>query len=369
MDPTDIPAGAEPIEPRRFRGNKLLVGCAGVAIALVIIAIAAGIAFMSWIRTPGVPLEGRLLVDRDTALYAEVHVRAEDQAVKEFLSRALSKESQEAITDDAEMPEPLRWVFGGSPREATLEDLEKALPLIVMFTRQEAGEGVGAPGLLSVSFPRFGNRLRMVSWFISFILGWSEGEDRIQSYRDESLLEIDADGFRYWVSIVGSNFLMSRVDAPIKWGIDRIKDSETATDASGGSSLLNARPDDALLYMSTRPGFGNNAVRLVERGTPEFASILRPLVQDAGGFTLWAGLETPDLLVGEIHVAAGSPEEDEADEYSGTFTSVLPAGQLTMSLEPLPKRSGERHAWRVRISGLEAVALRTFEFLEELDRD
>ena len=91
------------------------------------------------------------------------------------------------------------------------------------------------------------------------------------------------------------------------------------------------------------------------------------MVQDSGPITIWANLETADVLSGEIHIAAGSVEEDEADEYSGRVTSVLPGGNLTFELEAIPKRLGERHAWRIRVTGLADVALGTFEILENLD--
>ncbi len=364
MASTEIPPGSEPNEPRRSRGSRVLLGCAGFAIGAVIVILIVVAAFMAWMKTPGLPLEGRRLVDPGTVLYAELNVRPGDPVALELLGKVLGARSRErAMEKQEEIPGPLRWAFGRAAGGSSAPDLGKILPLIVMVTRQEGAEGVPSAALLALSFPKLGNRMRMVGWIVSLIAGWGGGDRDIsaQAYRDEKLLTIDADGEKYWASFVGSDFLLARTETPLKWAIDRIKEPTP----EGGAELLAARPEEALLYLGAREGYAGSVIDLFRRASPEFATVLGPLVEGAGAIRLWARLETPDLLSGEMRVAAGSPDEEEADEYAGSVTAVVRGGEITLALEPLPKEPGERHAWRVRVSGLEKVGIEALVHLEK----
>ncbi|HXI04080.1 MAG TPA: hypothetical protein VNI57_12965 [Candidatus Saccharimonadales bacterium] len=352
MPSTEIPTGAEPIEPGKPRRSRLLIGCAVAAGAIFLICLVLVVMFVSWLRTPGEPLEARRVIDPSTILYAELHLRDDDEAARQFLLRMVGVQMEQGGVQDKELPEPMRWLVGS--RRPGAGDMGRILPVTLMVTRQEAAPGVPSRALLAASFPRLGNRLKLAGWMMGFVLGW-KGKDSgtsVESYRDENLLQIDADGQGFWVSIVGSNFLLSRIDAPVKWAIDRIK--EPAAE-SAAEPLLAARPDKALLYIAARKGYGNTAVNLIEKASPTFAAVLRPMFQDAGPVTIWAGLDSTDALTGEIHVAAAAPGEKEAEGWEGSVTSQLPGGQITMSLEQMTPKPGELHAWKVKVTGLESL--------------
>ncbi len=407
---SDILQGPEPIEPRRSRGSRVLVGCAGAAIGAVIVIIICVAAFVAWIRSPGVPLQGNRLVDRDTVLYAELNVSPGDAVAMELVSKAVGAQTREQAGDAQEVPAPLRWALGRASGKPLTSDLAKTLPVIVMITRQDAGPGSRPPALLAVSFPKLGNRVRMAGWIASFVAGWSddEGGFKGEKYKDETILAIrdDDDGGRsgeargssgygygssderddgtaesgdeggrdaadeesfgtVFVSIVGSDFLLARGADPLKRAIDRIKTPEPQAASTDPPAVLAGRPEDALLYVAAREGHAAWAIDLLRRASPEFASLLEPLTERAGAFALWARLETPDVLAGEMRIGAGSPGEDEADEYAGSVTSVVGGEEIAFALEPLPRGPGVRHAWRLRVSGLEKAGIRALEHLEE----
>lgn len=374
MRPSDIPnelppAGPEPIEPGRPRRNRLLMGClvaAGIVVVLILVSI---FSFVTWIRQPGPVLDPALLVDRDTVLYAEVHLRPGDEAVRDFMLKAVEQTRALVEQERQEAPEAFPWIFGGSREGPTAEDIEKNLPVVVIVTRQETGPGTVSRALMAVNVPRLGNRLRFVAWLMTLVMGWADEGGTVLEHRDEKIVSFQEGEERLQASVVGSSLLLSKETERIRWAIDRIKDAGSG-EAAGGlpPEIMASRPDSGLLFISARGGYAGQVVGLVRRGAPEFASVLDPMMEGAGPVTIRAHMATPDVLEGEIRVAAGSPGEEPQAEYAGTVTAVLPSGELTMSLESIPRGPGERHAWRMRVTGLGEVAFRSLEILDADER-
>ena len=358
------PPGAGPIEPRRRSRSPILVGCVGAAIALLALLLILIVSLFVWLRSPGTLVDGGRLADADTVLYAEFNVRPDDASVRAFLAKALEQSALRSARDGGGAPNPLELAFGGS----TPEKITRSLPVAIIVTRRESPPGTVAPAVMTISAPNVGKRMGLAFRVMSLFLRWS-GKGQVGAHGATTVVRFGEEGARGggpgnepgWAAMMGTTFLFSKSREDLEHAIDLIDAEDRAGPPEG---ILAERPDDALMFVSAKGGYAESVARLLETGTPEFASTLHPMLEDAGPVTITGRLESSDLLSGTIRVAAGSPGEEEQDEYAGKVTAVLPSGELTLSLTAIPRRAGERHAWEMRVEGLETVALRSLDLLD-----
>jgi hypothetical protein len=312
-------------------------------------------------------------VDAGTAVYAELRLRAEDEAARELLRSVFEAAQPRELPDEAEMPEPLRWALGGIPRRrASDKELNRILPIVVVQTRQEASPGAAGPPLFGVSFPRAGNSMRLVDAAMSFVIRRSREGARREVHHGESLYRLSEGGRSLWACIVGTDVLIAADDGPVRAGIDRLL--ANAKGPPPEDPLMAARPADGVLYLAAREGHAPALGDLVGAAFPAVAEALRPALREAGPATLWARLRSADLLEGEIRVeepAAGpaAGRAREVPEVSGSLTAALQEGEVAFAFAPLPAEPGVRGAWRIEVRGLAAAARHALEALPRAGRD
>jgi len=367
--------GPKPIEPPRFRGRKFLFGCAGVAIALIVLVIVSIAIFVAWLRTPGVLMEGGSLVDAKTAIYAEAHLRPDDPGIVKFFKEAIAKQREmqrDVLESDPNVPAFLRPIMDNIPRrQAGQADLEKILPVVVVATRREAGPGETGPLFFAVSVPKIGNRLRVADFFASLFMRWARPESdlRMERYGDEVLYVADANGRKFWCTLRGSDVLVSGDEAAMKETLDRLEGPDRTPKEGEMQALLSRRPDTAAFFVAARDGFGPRAVATLEALVPAFGAALRPLAEGSGALVGWGSLMSTDVVEGELHLmepAAGG--NGEPDGYSGTITAPLKEGDVTLSLAEQSPGPGERQAWTVRLEGVSHAARHVLEKIDDRER-
>jgi hypothetical protein len=119
-----------------------------------------------------------------------------------------------------------------------------------------------------------------------------------------------------------------------------------------GSRFYDRPPPNEEAALDFQVGRGVAPGQLEDGGFipgPELAQELELDVDRAG--------KGADLLEGEFRIAegtAGAPAG--SSEYTGTVTVPLEEGNVTFVLTPVTRAAGERHAFRIEISGLEAAA-------------
>lgn len=368
-------AGPTPIEPPRFRGRKFLFGCAGVAIAVIILVIIGIAVFVAWLRTPGVLMEGGALVDAKTAIYAEAHLRPDDPGIVKFFREAIQQQhdlQKRFAESDPNVPAFMRPILDNLPRrEGRQADLEKILPVVVVATRREAGEGGTGPLFFALSLPKIGNRLRVADFLASFFMKWARpGSDlRMERYGDEVLYVAGANGRKFWCTLRGSDVFVSGDEAAMKETLDRLSGpSETPKDGDM-SALMARRPGTAAFFVAAREGYGSRAVETLEALVPAFGAALKPLAEDAGALVGWGSLMSTNVVEGELHLMEPSAGgRGEPDGYSGSITAPLKEGDVTLSLREMTPGPGERQAWTVRLEGMAHAARHVLEKIDERER-
>ena len=373
------PESGAPIEPPRFRGRKLLFGCLGAFVAVVVIVVICIAAFVAWLRTPGVLMEGRSLVDARTAVYAETHLRPDDPGLLKIFDEMVQEQQNRRdrlVASDPNVTALIRSFLENLPhRKGRQADLDKILPIVVVATRREAEGGGLSPLFFAISAPKVGNRLRFADLLGSFFMRWAKPDSDLRSerYGEEVLYLLDADGRKFWATIRGSDVLVTGEEAAMKETLDRLNGASGPADPSGNelSALLARRPEKASLFLAAREGFASETVDTIADLVPAFGAALRPLVKDAGGIYLWGSLLGTDLLEGELHVlepALGRPEGGEPDGYSGAITAPYEEGDVTLRLDQIDPAPGDRQAWKIRIEGIAHAVHHLFNEMEKREK-
>jgi hypothetical protein len=324
-----------------------------VLLVLVAVVLAARAAFLAWLRSPAPELDGARLVDAGTALYAELHLREGDAAALEFL-RGLAAHDDTTGAHDRIAELLARVAPHLSSRE---QEFDEALPLTLVWTRQEVRPGVAGPMLLAVGMPKAGNTPRLLG--IAFSIGaWKQSGER-QSARHRDVLmhtvsfKIGALETSYWSAVVGSHILLSRDPDAVRSGIDRLLDG-----AGAGSrpalELLAARPADAAVYIAGRPGHAVAVAEALAEVSPELARAFWPALERADGAFLWAGLAAGDLARGELHVRPAPAADAPGAGPEPRLLIPLSTGAVAATIAPA---GSARDAWSFEVEGLGALVL------------
>jgi len=193
---------------------------------------------------------------------------------------------------------------------------------------------------------------------MSFMMGWRKSNARREQQGNEVLYHLPGEPTALWTSIVGTDILFSLDEAPVRSGIDRLARTAQGGSDPNAAAILSARPADAILFMASRAGRGDLLIEVLETVVPAFGAAVRPLAKEAGEITLWGRLAAQDLLEGEMRIREkpGAPAAANPPEYSGTVTVPLAAGNITIALAPIPRQPGERCAFGMKMSGIEAAA-------------
>jgi len=339
------------------RGQKFLVGCLAVFGAVLIIVVVTIALFVSWIKTPGVPLEGAHLVDPATAVYAEMRLRTEDPGARELVRALLSAARRPDIPSKDQVAAPVAWILGSVPqRDASDKEVDRILPIVVILRREEGEGGMIGQPLLAISFSHLGNAIRLLDHALSFTANRRSNFHK-ETYGPEEIFTfhgtrrgLDTD---LYVSFVGTDVLAAREPGAVKAGIDTL----TGAAAGAEAGLLSGRPADSFLYLSTKPGYTGAAIDTLSAMSPSIASFLEPLVKGGGATTLWAKLKTADILEGELVVRAADEDAKPSDSaVSGKMTLMVGSHPLDVMLTPEPPRPGVQNAWTIRIEGIEKAA-------------
>jgi hypothetical protein len=357
----------------RSRGGRFLIGCLGVVGAIVVVLIVAGIMFTRWIRTPGPLLEGARLLDERTAVYVEARLRSDDSGARAVLRAILTAQRRPELPEGANVPGPARWIIGSLPRrEVTDQEVARALPIELVVSRAETAPGHAGPALITASLPRIGNGMRFVDWLLSRTRSSDQKLSR-HAYGRETLFQVGnperQEAGTVWAAIVGADVLVSRDEATLKAGIDRL---ETTTAAAAPTTLaapFRERPADEFLFMGARAGFGEALAEILEWPSPALAAALRPYLKTSGTVSLRASLVSADSLEGTIGIIGGAEEPVAAGASPpASEISLRIAGEpVSLRLTAVPPGPGERKAWKLAMTGLEAVARRGLHSLGSIE--
>jgi hypothetical protein len=374
MTAAQPPPSSAPIEPPRFRGRSFLRGCVGVVIALVIVSAIAIGSCVFWIRQPGELIETGSLLDADTALYAELHLRPDDPGILKFFNEMVEEQqrTQQEVARSEEMPPVLRTIFGSLPqRQADAKELEKILPVVVVATRQASEFTESSPFFFAVSLPKIGNRLRFADMFGSFMGKWLDPdlELQVEYYEDETIYVLDVEGRHFYLAVKGSDILVGQDQVQMHETIDRLSGPVERLSPSM-EALLERRPEDAALFIAGRDSLAESAVDLISTVMPGFESAIKPLAEGSGGMVLWARIKTTDLVEGELRIIKGPGEIGEPrDDYEGTISQETEDGVVSLNLTQIEPASDERHAWKIEITGVTYAAREGVRRLDDRKRN
>jgi hypothetical protein len=334
------------------RGQKFLFGCLAVFGVLVLILILAGTFFVSWIRTPGPPLEGARIVDDGTAVYAEVRLRKEDPGAREYVRAFMTASRHPVIPADANLPGPVGMILGNIPqRDASDREVDRALPLVIAARREASPEG-GTPALYAVSFAGAGNTMRLAHTLFAWVLTRSSKVHK-ETQGDDDLFRMEAKtnsgDVELWLSFIDTDVLFSRDEQAVRQGIDAMR-----RPSPSAAAIMADRSDDASLFIAAKPGYAGAAADAIDLAAPGIAGFLRDIAKSGAGVTLTGTLRSADLLEGELRLReADGGTGKEIPDFSGKMTLTMGSAPLDLAFESIPPPPGVKKAWKIRITGLQ----------------
>jgi hypothetical protein len=337
------------------RGKKVLLGCAVIVAAGILALVVAFFMFTAWIRSPGELLASHRLIDSQTSLMAEIVLPRDHAAARALVRELLAAKRRRDLEqiETADLPAPVTWIMGQLPdQEPSDEEIDHILPILLATTLQ--GEAAEPSQVLFVaSFPAIGKAPTILDFILRFTarrsaspdsdLGWAEhrGEDL---YQFRGRLPV-------WVSILGSDVLLSGDERVVRSGLDVLARGETEQDPGAAMArLLALAPPDAVLRIASQGAPADRLLALLESAEPGVGRLLERMAGGSEQVWAWGRLAAEDRLECEIHAIGGGDAEAGDDSRFN-----LEFGRIHVSAEPLPApRTGER-AWSLRIDGVTAL--------------
>lgn len=340
-------------------GRKFLLGCLLASGAAIFLFVAVAIVFVTWVRAPAPPLEGTRLLDRSTAIYAELRLRSQDPGAREFARSFLTamRQAQESAESTNGFRSVVRRIVGSAGRrEVSEKEIERVLPVVVAVRREEGQEGRAGPAAYAASFAQAGNRVRVADWFFSFA-AWRGRKVKAESHAGMNVYTIAVARAPMWVCFPGTDVLLSRDLDAAKSEIDAyIRAASSGADGSA-HPFLRTRPAEANLFIASKPGYAGQVAETLEPFAPSTAALVRKVVRGPEGMRFWAAMRSADRLEGELRLL--SPETKVSAEVerniAGEITVPVGVETVRMALEPMAAAAGETHAWKIRITGLEKI--------------
>jgi hypothetical protein len=310
------------------RAKRALIGCGIGCGVLIVVSVIAAIGFGAWVSRKGEPLEPRRLLGSDTTAYAEWTLRIEDPGTEGFVQRLIEDLEEIQAGQTAELPP---WMAGwiGQRRRGELDrDIREFFPVVGAWTLAP-GPGAGEDETLySVSPTGLGNRLSLIDWGFSFVVGFG-GDTVIHEYADEKIYRIPSGSESTLTFFIRDNtfFLTSDLTAA-KVGVDRLGAGELAERTA---TRLDRLFDETSPTRTLRGAVTNDRGEIPRLWEQISGRDEHELFEQARGLTLEGGLRDDGSLAGVVRVTG--PDAGWATEHAEQLSEIATSGLAWLELD------------------------------------